>query len=633
MGDLETLQAVIDANEQGIFALDAERRYTAFNRAHATAMRELYGTRIAIGGRLTDYQTVAADREAALVNFEKALAGTCVVDRAFSGEDGRRRYFEIVHTPQTDAAGSVVGVVVRAYEVTAREQAEAALRQSEAMRTTAEQVAHVGAWRWDLPSGRSTWSQGMYRLFDVDADELDGDVTPMLDARVHPDDRASVDEAAAKAAATGQSGAIEYRVLWRDGTEHILRGGGEIECDADGAPIAIVGFEQDVTEQRLAEAALRMSQVKYRTVADNTYDWEWWAAPDGKYAYVSPACERITGRTAEEFVADPDLLLAITHPDDVAMVREHIQADVSHRPVDDRLEFRIFSTTDDERVIEHRCQDVVDGDGAYLGRRGSNRDITERKRGEAEIRRLSEDLAGRLVDRTRQLDAANREVEGLAYAISHDVRAPLRAIDGFCAIVLADEGAALTREARKSLGRVCTAGQTMARLMNDLLGLSNVSRRDLLRRSVDMSALAGQVVEEVAADHPLKSVETRIEPGLSAEADPALTRIILRELLDNAWKFTAEHDFARVEVGALDADGERAFYVRDDGAGFDMALAEHLFGVFQHMHLRERFPGDAVGLATVQRLVRRHGGRVWAEAQVEGGATFYFTLPAPTAAA
>jgi len=136
------------------------------------------------------------------------------------------------------------------------------------------------------------------------------------------------------------------------------------------------------------------------------------------------------------------------------------------------------------------------------------------------------------------------------------------------------------------------------------------------------------VAEELAADHPSRNVEIRVEAGLSVEADAALTRIILHELLSNAWKFTAEHETACVEVGAREVDGERAFYVRDDGVGFDMAHAEHLFGIFQHMHLKERFPGDAVGLATVQRLVRRHGGRVWAEAEVEKWATFCFTLPA-----
>ena len=172
------------------------------------------------------------------------------------------------------------------------------------------------------------------------------------------------------------------------------------------------------------------------------------------------------------------------------------------------------------------------------------------------------------------------------------------------------------------------AAQEMARLMDDLLGFTNVTRRDLLRRHVDVSVLAAEVAEELAADNAARRVDVSIEPGLVADADATLLRMILRELLGNAWKFTSHHESARVEEGALDLEGERVFFVRDDGAGFDPRYAGHLFGFFQRMHTRGEFPGDGVGLATVQRLVRRHGGRVWAEAEVEKGATFSFTLPA-----
>ena len=193
--------------------------------------------------------------------------------------------------------------------------------------------------------------------------------------------------------------------------------------------------------------------------------------------------------------------------------------------------------------------------------------------------------------------------------------------------MLEDEGARLSETAVTDLRRVRAAAQEMARLLDDLMGFTNVTRRDLLRRPVDVSATAREVAEELEADNAARRVELLIEPGLVAEADPTLLRLILRELLDNVWKFTSHHATARVEVGALDLEGERAFFVRDDGAGFDPRYAGHLFGFFQRMHVRSDFPGDGIGLATVQRLVRRHGGRAWAEAEVEKGATVYFTLP------
>jgi light-regulated signal transduction histidine kinase (bacteriophytochrome) len=268
-----------------------------------------------------------------------------------------------------------------------------------------------------------------------------------------------------------------------------------------------------------------------------------------------------------------------------------------------------------------------DVDGAVLEVTSLGIDVTERRRAEDEVRRLNAELERRVAERTAQLVAANQELEAFAYSISHDLRAPLRAIDGFSAMVLEDAGETLLAEDLEHLGRVRAGVQRMGLLIDEILALSRVTRQQINTEEVDITSCAEEILRELAEAEPARRVDTVVAPGLRARADATLLRVILVNLLSNAWKFTSKHETACIEVGGTDGGGEPAFYVRDDGAGFNAAHAARLFGVFQRMHTADEFEGEGIGLATVQRLVARHGGRVWAEAEVEKGATFYFTLP------
>jgi signal transduction histidine kinase len=243
-----------------------------------------------------------------------------------------------------------------------------------------------------------------------------------------------------------------------------------------------------------------------------------------------------------------------------------------------------------------------------------------------ELRRAQEELENRVQARTAELTAANKELEAFSYSVSHDLRAPLRSIDGFSQALLEDYGEKLDTSGADYLRRIRFAAQRMSGLIDDLLTLARVTRSAVHRETVDCSTLAKSILEELQTGEPRRKVEFAIKEGLVVDADVRLLRVVLENLLGNAWKYTSRHDEARIEFGSTRDNGHRVYFVRDDGAGFDPQYASRLFGAFQRLHATTEFPGTGIGLATVQRIVHKHGGRIWAESAVEKGATFYFTL-------
>jgi signal transduction histidine kinase len=253
------------------------------------------------------------------------------------------------------------------------------------------------------------------------------------------------------------------------------------------------------------------------------------------------------------------------------------------------------------------------------------RTLSER---EGEIRRMNAELERRVAQRTEQLEATNRELESFAYAVSHDLRAPLRSLSGFSQLLQEMPSEGLDEKARHYLQRINDAARRMSSLIEDLLSLSRISRSELVPRPIDFTQLVGEVAATIRERNPQHAVELHIEPGMSVRGDPRLLKIAMENLLDNAWKYTARTEQPRVEVGSQQDERGLTYYVRDNGVGFDMAYAGKLFGPFQRLHSDTQYPGTGIGLVTVQRILVRHGGRIWADAEVNRGATFYFTLPA-----
>jgi light-regulated signal transduction histidine kinase (bacteriophytochrome) len=265
---------------------------------------------------------------------------------------------------------------------------------------------------------------------------------------------------------------------------------------------------------------------------------------------------------------------------------------------------------------------LLDSAGNVVGIVGISHDISARKHSEDVLHELNKSLA----HKSAELSALNTELEAFSYSVSHDLRAPLRRISGFGNFLLKDNFAQLDNEGQNRLQRILAASEQMGRLIDDLLTLARISRQSMSLREVNLDVLATQALGVLAEANPGRRVEIVIEPALKITADAGLMRVVVDNLIGNAWKFTGECAHARIEVGASAGDGERVYFVRDNGAGFDMTYAGKLFAPFQRLHAAQQFEGTGIGLATVKRIIARHEGRIWVESAVDRGTTVYFTV-------
>jgi signal transduction histidine kinase len=279
-------------------------------------------------------------------------------------------------------------------------------------------------------------------------------------------------------------------------------------------------------------------------------------------------------------------------------------------------------TSDEIRLLDELAADLAFGI-AVIRARGELQQAEER------IGELNRDLERRVVERTAQLEAANKELEAFSYSVSHDLRAPLRAIDGFSQMVTEDYSGQLDAEGQRYLATIRNNAHHMGELINDILAFSRTSRQEMQVSAINMTALAREVFDEARTAAPMREIELHLGELPSAKGDRALVRQVLVNLVSNAFKFSSKREKPRIEIGARTEEAENVYWIKDNGAGFDMAYVEKLFGVFQRLHKAEEFEGTGIGLAIVKRIILRHGGRVWAEGQIDGGAGFYFTLPRP----
>ena len=392
-----------------------------------------------------------------------------------------------------------------------------------------------------------------------------------------------------------------------------------------GRPHAVCGISTDITEWKRTEQALIESTAQLE-LALHTSGLGTWDFNLSTGAISGSA--RLCAIFGLDKVREKSDLLDRIHPEDRELVEaEFLRATSSQS--NPELDFRIVTPDGALHWAIMKATAITGPDGSVLRTIGVVRDITGRKMAEREICQLNAELEQRVRDRTAQLEASNKELEAFAYSVSHDLRAPLRGIDGWSLALKEDYGENLDEKARLYLDRVRSETQRMGNLIDDLLQLSRLTRSEMHFAPVDLTSLAQDIAGRLQEATPERRLCFNIETGLAAHGDSRLLDVALSNLISNAVKFTASKDIARIEIGRFEASGTPTFFVRDNGIGFDMAYASNLFGAFQRLHKPSEFAGNGIGLATVQRVIRRHGGKIWALAEPDRGATFYFTLATP----
>lgn len=379
-------------------------------------------------------------------------------------------------------------------------------------------------------------------------------------------------------------------------------------------------------ESRLkAEDELIESEERFRLLAENSTDMISRHDLRGRYLYVSPSCYTLLGYKPEDLIGH--LAFDFIHPDDILAVEKSL-SNITLQTVVSNTTLRLHRKDGQYIWVETTSQTILDNKtGVIREIHASTRDVTERRQAEEQIRQLNAELEQRVRERTLQLETANQEMEAFSYSVSHDLRAPLRTMSGYSGILLTDYQDKLDLQGLHYLTRIQDSSQRMGQLINDLLDLSRITRTGLARQQVNLSVLAKEIAAELQV-HPSNhlQVEWDISDNLVVEGDPPLLKVMLVNLLNNAFKFTSQRQKAVIQFGMTKLDKECVYFVRDNGAGFDMNYADKLFTPFQRLHGAKEFPGTGIGLATVQRIISRHNGRIWAESAVDQGATFYFTL-------
>jgi PAS domain S-box-containing protein len=553
-------------------------------------------------------------------------------------KDGGLISISVTVSPIKDSHGRVIGASKVARDISGRKQIENELRESEErFRLLVEGVHEYAIILLDLEGKVVSWNAGAERLKGFKADEVIGRSFSVF----YPPEDVAAGKPTMELKAAAKQGRWEDEG-WRiraDGTRFWANVLITALKDNAGNLRGFSKLTRDITDRKQAEDALLKAGALQRAIFDSANFSSIATDAKGVIQIFNVGAERMLGYTATEVmnkitpadISDPAELIARAQALSLELgtpITPGFEALVfkASRGIEDIYELTYIRKDGSRFPAVVSVTALRDAQDAIIGYLLIGTDNAERKRAAAVIRQLTTDLEQRVVERTAQLQTANKELEAFCYSVSHDLRTPLRSLDGFSQALLEDCSEKLDAQGHDYLRRIRAGSQRMGQLIDDLLNLSRVSRGEMSRELVDVSKMAHEVADELRATAPERDAEFVVADGLVAQTDPRLLRIVLTNLFGNAWKFTAKQPHGRIEFGSTGENGNTEYFMRDNGAGFDQAYAGKLFGAFQRLHAAKDFAGTGIGLATVQRIIQRQGGRVWAEGKVEQGATFHFTL-------
>jgi len=635
---------IIDSLESGMLWFDDELRIVDANRAARDVLGLGDGP---IGVRAGDLGWAQNDEHGVPMPLEQrpvwralhgngeTTFGTVIVQTPHHGE----RWLRVRAMPlASPGEGRPRGAVASFTDFTNEHRAVRAARESEQLFRMFGDHSLDLIWIVDPRARKLVYMNSAYeRIWGRPAAAVYEDLSHWLDG-VHPDDRERVARAGEHANDAGMY-ETEYRMIRPDGRLVWIRGRGFPLYGADGRMRYMAGFAEDITPARTAEAleeAHRFAQERLERIvatapgAVHSYCRD--SHGRGKFTFASPAIRELLGVDAVTLVERGIDLLDLVHADDRAMVAESLNrsAELGSAWL---ATFRVPHTASGERCLEAHSMPVREAEGGVVWH-GFLIDITERRRAEQQIRSLNIDLERRVGERTAELEVQHREMESFTYSVSHDLKAPLRGIDGYSRLLESDHADKLDEEGRFFIAMIRKATGHMGDLIDDLLAYSRVERGRPKLGPVAAAPVLASVVDGIASEVASGAIALRsdVEPGLSVLGERDGLVLALRNLLDNAVKFTAGRPDRSIEVGARRSQGQVLFWVRDNGPGFDMRYHDRIFEIFQRLHRAEEFAGTGVGLAIVRKAVERMQGKVWAESARGQGATFYIRLPAAPAA-